>query len=79
MADCLLSLFDHPELLGHAVGFNDMTELHGQWIKKMVFSSRDYTLQAHRGSYKSNGLRPIADKVHQAGISPLRVTDPVAE
>ena len=56
MADCLLSLFDHPELLGHAVGFNDMTELHGQWIKKMVFSSRDYTLQAHRGSYKSSCL-----------------------
>ena len=54
---CLLDdLFDHPEELGHAVGFTDMTALHGQWIRKMVFSGKDYTLQAHRGSYKSSCL-----------------------
>ena len=48
--------FDHPETIGHEVGFTDMTSLHGDWIRKMVFGSRDYTLQAHRGSYKSSCL-----------------------
>ena len=56
MADCLDSLFDHPEELGREVGFSDLTEMHGEWIKKMVFSGKDYTLQAHRGSYKSSCL-----------------------
>ena len=59
MADekCVLDdLFDHPEQLGIAVGFTDMTPLHGQWIKKMIFSAEDYTLQAHRGSFKSSCL-----------------------
>ena len=48
--------FDHPEKIGHEVGFTDMTDLHGKWIKQMVFGSGDYTLQAHRGSYKSSCL-----------------------
>ena len=56
MADLLDAVFDHPERLGRAVGFKDLTELHGRWIKKMVFDDRDYTLQAHRGSYKSSCL-----------------------
>ncbi len=56
MADCLDSLFDHPEELGREVGFTDLTEMHGKWIKKMVFSEKDYTLQAHRGSFKSSCL-----------------------
>ncbi len=46
----------HPERLGPAVGFNDLTPLHGQWIRKMVFFGGDYTLQAHRGSFKSSCL-----------------------
>ena len=59
MADgtgCLDLLFDHPEQLGREVGFKDLRGLHGQWIRKMVFSGEDYTLQAHRGSYKSSCL-----------------------
>ena len=52
-----LSLFfDHPERIGREVGFKDLGRMHGSWIKKMVFGSRDYTLQAHRGSYKSSCL-----------------------
>lgn len=52
-----LSLFfDHPEQIGHEIGFTDLTPLHGEWIKKMVFAGGDYTLQAHRGSYKSSCL-----------------------
>ena len=48
--------FDHPEKIGHEVGFRDLTPLHGAWIRKMVFSGGDFTLQAHRGSYKSSCL-----------------------
>ena len=48
--------FDHPEKIGHEVGFTDMTDLHGKWIQRMVFGNKDYTLQAHRGSFKSSCL-----------------------
>lgn len=48
--------FDHPEKIGHEVGFTDMTNLQGKWIQKMVFGNKDYTLQAHRGSFKSSCL-----------------------
>ena len=46
----------HPHLIGIAAGFQDLTPLHGEWIRQMVFGTRDYTLQAHRGSYKSSCL-----------------------
>ena len=48
--------FEHPEAIGREVGFKDLTPLHGRWIRKMVFGSGDYTLQAHRGSFKSSCL-----------------------
>ena len=54
--DSLQVLFDHPDQLGREIGFTDLTELHGMWIRKMVFEEGDYTLQAHRGSYKSSCL-----------------------
>ena len=46
----------HPEELGHQIGFSDLTPLHGEWIREMVWGTVDYTLQAHRGSYKSSCL-----------------------
>ena len=46
----------HPEELGKIVGFKDLTPLHGKWIQEMVIGEGDYTLQAHRGSYKSSCL-----------------------
>ena len=46
----------HPEELGHQIGFTDLTPLHGEWIREMVWGTEDYTLQAHRGSYKSSCL-----------------------
>ena len=50
------SIMKHPEEVGWAVGFTDMTALHGEWISEMVLGTGDYTLQAHRGSYKSSCL-----------------------
>ena len=46
----------HPEELGYQIGFMDLTALHGEWIREMVWGTEDYTLQAHRGSYKSSCL-----------------------
>jgi len=49
-------LLQHPEEIGHEIGFKDLTALHGEWIREMVFGEEDYTLQAHRGSFKSSCL-----------------------
>ena len=46
----------HPEEVGRQIGFSDLTDLHGEWIREMVWGKEDYTLQAHRGSYKSSCL-----------------------
>ena len=48
--------FSHLDEVGKEVGFKDLTPLHGEWIHEMVFGEGDYTLQAHRGSYKSSCL-----------------------
>lgn len=49
-------LLSHPRELGIALGYRNFTPMHGQWIKKMVLGTEDYTLQAHRGSYKTTCL-----------------------
>jgi len=47
----------HPAALGRALGYTDFRDdLHGGWIKRMVTSEDDMTLQAHRGSYKTTCL-----------------------
>ena len=47
----------HPAALGRAVGFVDLKDdLHGVWMKKMLTSEADLTLQAHRNSYKTSCL-----------------------
>ena len=62
------SLMKHPETIGRAVGFKDLTKMHGEWIRQMVYGKGDYTLQAHRGSYKSSSLA--------VAIALLMVTQP---
>lgn len=52
----VMELLKHPEQIGRRVGFGDLTPLHGMWIREIVFGKEDYTLQAHRGSYKSSSL-----------------------
>ena len=42
-------------LIGHLVGFRDLTELHATWINKFWKARRQvYVLQSHRGSYKTS-------------------------
>lgn len=47
----------HPAAVGRMVGFGDLTDdLHGRWMQNIIYGDRDYTLQAHRLSYKSSCL-----------------------
>lgn len=46
-------LIEKPVMVGRSVGFDKLTDLHNAWICRMVRSSEDMTLQAHRGSYKT--------------------------
>ena len=45
---------NRPYKIGHMLGFGDLTELHNEWIKEFVYGEDDYTLRAHRGSYKTS-------------------------
>lgn len=49
-------LTEYPADIGRVVGFNDFTDLHNGWLKKMILARDDFTLQAHRGSYKTTCL-----------------------
>lgn len=50
-------LTEYPAQYGRMLGYKDMTDdLHGKWIKKMLFGKDDMTLQAHRGSYKTTAV-----------------------
>ncbi len=47
----------HPAAVGRMVGFRDLTDdLHGRWMQRILYGEGDYTLQAHRLSYKSSCL-----------------------
>ena len=50
------AIYKHPEKVGVYVGFKDLTEIHGEWIREMVWGDSDYTLMAHRAAYKSSCL-----------------------
>lgn len=50
-------LLEYPAVIGRAVGFDKLRDdLHGEWLKMMLLSDTDMTLQAHRGSYKTTCL-----------------------
>ena len=49
-------IYDYPEQIGVEVGFKDLKPIHGEWIREIVWGTGDYTLMAHRGSFKSSCL-----------------------
>lgn len=49
-------LFDEPYIIGHWVGFKDLTTLHNEWLRSFLYSKDSQTKQAHRGSYKTTTL-----------------------
>lgn len=49
-----LRLLKNPAEFGRRLGYTLLTdELHGRWMKKIIWGQGDMTLQAHRGSYKT--------------------------
>lgn len=52
-----LDLIKHkPVAFGIETGYEDLTDIHNEWIKSFLFAKEDKTLQAHRGSYKTTCL-----------------------
>lgn len=49
-------IINEPYKIGQWLGFEDLTELHNEWLKLMMFAEEDETLLAHRGSYKTTCL-----------------------
>lgn len=47
---------NNPVEIGIWSGYLDLTSLHNEWLKAMIFGTEDYTLQAHRLSYKTTCL-----------------------
>lgn len=48
---------DYPFLIAQDVGFTDVRKFpHNRWMRNILFGTSDYTLMAHRGSYKSSIL-----------------------
>lgn len=45
-----------PIVFGRECGFDDLRDIHNEWIKRFLLSKDDVTLQAHRGSYKTTCL-----------------------
>lgn len=54
--ELIKSLKERPYLVAHKLGYTGFTELHNEWLKKLIFDMENFTLQAHRGSYKTTCL-----------------------
>lgn len=47
---------EKPYAFGLEAGFEDLKDIHNEWIKSFLYTVDDITLQAHRGSYKTTCL-----------------------
>lgn len=49
-------LTQRPVIIGHCLGFQDLTMLHNSWLIEWLYGTEDVTVQAHRESYKTTAL-----------------------
>ena len=49
-------LIEYPVAFAHLLGYNLLEGIHNEWIKTLLWKDEDYTLQAHRDSYKTTCL-----------------------
>ena len=57
MKEIIQLIKSNPSKACNAVGFNDIKPFpHNEWMNEIIFGHEDYTLMAHRGSYKSSCL-----------------------
>lgn len=54
--DTIDLLTNNPVVIGRAIGFKDLTDLHNDWLKEWLYGYGDSTTQAHRGSFKTSDL-----------------------
>lgn len=54
--DYLDLIYDEPYKIGEWLGFGTFNQIHNEWLKMMIFSDKDETLLAHRGSFKTTCL-----------------------
>lgn len=54
--DTIDLLTNNPVVIGKAIGFKDLTDLHNNWLKDWLYGYGDSTTQAHRGSFKTSDL-----------------------
>lgn len=52
-----------PTAFGLECGFEDLTDIHDDWMDLFLNSEGDITLQAHRGSYKTTCLSIVMAKI----------------
>jgi len=50
------ALIEYPIAFAHLLGYNLLEGIHNEWIKTLLWRDADYTLQAHRDSYKTTCL-----------------------
>lgn len=50
---------DQPHILGWMIGKNKLTPLHSEWIKYIWYTTKDRSLMAHRGSYKTTAIGTV--------------------
>ena len=58
-AEAVNFLKNKPYKFGQLLGFTKLTTLHNDWMRLMLMSKTDKTLQAHRGSYKTTCVSVI--------------------
>lgn len=57
-------LRDKPVKYAHLLGFDKLTDIHNGWIREMLLGKEDFTLEAHRGSFKTTCVSiALADKM----------------
>ncbi len=57
MKEKLLQLIaNDPATIGKWEGYTLLTDLHNEWLRTFLFSTKDISIQAHRGSYKTTVL-----------------------
>lgn len=56
-------IWEEPVEIAHWLGYSEMTNLHNEWLKQMLFTDKDMTLQAHRGSFKTT-TESVAFAIH---------------
>ena len=46
-------VLERPARVGYYLGFDDLQDIHNEWLKEILWGRGDQTKQAHRGSYKT--------------------------